>query len=169
MPKKNRFSPMARAMGFATMAHYGQLDKAGKPYIDHPIAVANLLILESETVQIAALLHDVVEDTPAEIGDIHEEFGKTVADAVEALTRGYTGPDGGWYSKKRGSRNRKKEAYKDFILRCKKNSIAARVKIADVTHNLSRMGCLSQDEQEYLLSKYSGVVEFLMGDNATTY
>jgi (p)ppGpp synthase/HD superfamily hydrolase len=78
------------ALEMAREAHSGQIRNAsgGRPYIDHPVAVAaRLAELEcGEQVLAAALLHDVVEDSELEVADVREECGDRVAEIVEALT-----------------------------------------------------------------------------------
>jgi len=79
-----------RALIFATKAHKGQVRKyTGEPYVNHPIAVANLIRGRagvSEYMIAAALLHDTVEDTDTTIEDIKREFGDIVAIFVDGLT-----------------------------------------------------------------------------------
>ncbi|MCF6201726.1 MAG: HD domain-containing protein, partial [Hydrogenimonas sp.] len=77
------------ALSFAKDAHEGQLRKSGEPYIVHPILVAAITasISSDETMVIAALLHDVVEDTAFTIEEIKERFGEDVAHLVEGLTK----------------------------------------------------------------------------------
>lgn len=84
-------SPLVRAAyEMAREAHAGQVRNAsgGRPYIDHPVAVAELLSehLSDEDVLAAALLHDVVEDSELEIDDLRERCGGRVAEIVAALT-----------------------------------------------------------------------------------
>ncbi len=77
------------AFSFADSAHSGQLRKSGEPYIIHPIAVAEIvaeLELDIDSV-IAALLHDVIEDTGATHEDIAKRFGEPVAELVEGVTK----------------------------------------------------------------------------------
>lgn len=78
-----------RAYLFAKEAHLGQARYTGEPYITHPIAVAELLAqmrMDPQTIM-AAILHDVVEDTVIEHGDLSEKFGKEVADLVDGVTK----------------------------------------------------------------------------------
>ena len=75
---------LERAVVYATKMHSGQTDKAGKPYIEHPLRVMGEMDYPTE--KVVAVLHDVVEDTDATIDDIEELFGVTVADNVSALT-----------------------------------------------------------------------------------
>jgi GTP diphosphokinase / guanosine-3',5'-bis(diphosphate) 3'-diphosphatase len=77
------------AYRYAFAAHDGQTRKTGEPYITHPVAVACILAklhLDLPTL-LAALLHDVVEDTGVPIAEISERFGKQVGDLVEGLTK----------------------------------------------------------------------------------
>lgn len=78
-----------RAYLFANKAHAGQTRKSGEPYIVHPISVANILVslgMDTDSV-VSALLHDVVEDTPVTLEEIQNEFGNTVAQIINGLTK----------------------------------------------------------------------------------
>ena len=78
-----------RAYNYSAVAHEGQFRKGGAPYITHPLAVAEILAswhLDAQTL-IAALLHDVVEDTGISSEDIANEFGKPVAQLVDGVTK----------------------------------------------------------------------------------
>ncbi len=78
-----------KAYRFANDAHSAQVRKSGEPYIIHPIAVAEILVeigMDSETI-IAALLHDVIEDTEYTFEDITKEFSGTVAQLVNGVTK----------------------------------------------------------------------------------
>ena len=78
-----------KAYLFANKAHAGQKRKSGEPYIVHPISVANILVslgMDTESV-VAALLHDVVEDTPVTLDDIKNNFGSTTAQIIDGLTK----------------------------------------------------------------------------------
>jgi GTP diphosphokinase / guanosine-3',5'-bis(diphosphate) 3'-diphosphatase len=74
------------AIEFALHAHAGQVDKGGAPYITHPLRVM-AAVDGDDHVKIAAVLHDVVEDTKSTVGDIEEKFGLRVAELVLLLTR----------------------------------------------------------------------------------
>ncbi len=78
-----------RAYLFGAQAHDGQRRRSGEPYIHHPVAVAEILAelrLDSRSI-IAALLHDVLEDTPTGKDDIAREFGEDVANMVDGVTK----------------------------------------------------------------------------------
>ena len=112
---------LSDALALATRAHAGQLDKAGAPYIGHPQRVARSVAAAggSETAQIAALLHDVVEDSDVSLDALADAgFGPEVVGAVDALTR------------------RVGESYEDFVSRAGSHPITRLVKLADLADNL---------------------------------
>ena len=77
------------AIQFAIIAHDEQYRKSGEPYVIHPILVASIVasVANDKTMIIAALLHDVVEDTEYELEDIEKYYGKDVANLVDGLTK----------------------------------------------------------------------------------
>lgn len=79
-----------RALETAQRAHLGQLRRGsdGRPFIDHPVAVAERLAEQRQVDEVlaAALLHDVVEKSPIEVDEVRQSFGDVVADLVEAMT-----------------------------------------------------------------------------------
>lgn len=105
-----------KAMIIAYDAHLNQVDKAGVPYIYHPIHLAEQM--DSETECIVALLHDVVEDTKVTFLELEKEFSKEVILALKLLTRD------------------KKIDYFEYIENLKNNNLARKVKIVDINHNL---------------------------------
>ena len=110
-------SSLERAIEIAITAHKGQVDKAGKPYILHPLRL--MFKMHSENEMIAAVLHDVVEDTEWTIEKlIAEGFDEEVITAVNLLTHD------------------KKVPYKKYIEAIKANKIALKVKLADLEDNL---------------------------------
>nr|WP_325185229.1 bifunctional (p)ppGpp synthetase/guanosine-3',5'-bis(diphosphate) 3'-pyrophosphohydrolase [uncultured Oscillibacter sp.] len=84
------FDHIRTAFEYADKCHEGQRRKSGEPYIIHPLAVAQIvaeeLNLDSESIE-AALLHDVIEDTPAEHADVARLFSPTIADLVEGVSK----------------------------------------------------------------------------------
>lgn len=110
---------MERALEIALKAHAGQEDKAGVPYINHPLTVATFCAGDPLAMTVA-LLHDVVEDTDYTFEDLEKEFPKEVIDALRLVTH----PEG--------------EPYMDYITRIKEsgNTTALKVKIADMRHNM---------------------------------
>jgi guanosine-3',5'-bis(diphosphate) 3'-pyrophosphohydrolase len=78
-----------KAYWFAAESHRGQFRASGEEFIEHPLAVAEILAdLGLDTVALAsALLHDVVEDTPLTLEDIEAEFGPSVREIFDGLTK----------------------------------------------------------------------------------
>lgn len=110
---------LEKAIEIAVEAHRGQLDKAGKIYILHPMRV--MLRGQTEDEMIVGILHDTVEDTPITIDMLRKEgFSDTILDAIDCI------------SKKKG------EAYGDFIHRVLTNPLAAKVKLYDLEDNMNR-------------------------------
>ncbi|KNY26395.1 HD domain-containing protein [Pseudobacteroides cellulosolvens] len=106
-----------KAIRIAATAHEGQKDKAGQPYILHPLRV--MFNRKNEAEMICAVLHDVIEDSNISIEYLREEgFSQMVLDALDALTK------------------RDNEDYDDFIDRVIKNKIACQVKLADLMDNM---------------------------------
>ena len=105
----------------AATVHAGQRDKAGAPYILHPLRM--MLKMKTVEAQMAAVLHDVVEDcgvTPALLA--YEGFPTVVVEAVEALTK--RSVDGA------------EEPYESFIVRAARHPVARLVKLADLEDNM---------------------------------
>lgn len=134
---------LQEALQIASEAHAGQYDKGGKEYIAHPIFVATLV--DSEFEKAAALLHDVVEDSDVTILDlINSNIPKDVIEAVKLLTKD------------------NKMDYFDYLERIKKNEIARKVKIADLTHNSDRSRLIRVTEKDVIrLEKYQKAIEYL--------
>lgn len=104
-----------KAMIIAYNAHLNQYDKAGVPYIYHPIHLAEQMSNEMECC--TALLHDVVEDTSVTLDELVKDFPMEVIDALRILT------------------HNKKVPYMKYIEEINKNPLAKTVKIADLMHN----------------------------------
>ena len=115
---------VCRAYEVASIAHRGQVDKAGVDYINHPLTVAANVGEDSSAI-IVALLHDVLEDTPLTIDKLKKEIPLTddEAQALELLTHDDGIP------------------YLEYVKRIKSNALATKVKAADLKHNsdLSRI------------------------------
>ena len=112
---------LERAIILATRAHAGQIDKAGAPYILRPLRA--MLRVNGDARRIAAVLHDVVEDTAVTLGELRERgFSDDVVAAVEALTKR---PD------EEGD-----AGYFRFVERAARNDVARAVKLADIEDNL---------------------------------
>jgi (p)ppGpp synthase/HD superfamily hydrolase len=110
-------SDLDHAIAIAIKAHSGQVDKAGQPYILHPLRI--MFKFQSEDEMIVAVMHDVVEDSEVTFSNLNEKgFSDKVIDAIECLTK------------------RTNEDYESFIMRASKNSIAKKIKIEDIRDNL---------------------------------
>ncbi|MDR0580401.1 MAG: RelA/SpoT family protein [Campylobacteraceae bacterium] len=86
---KENSQNISQAINLAVKQHEGQFRKSGEPYVVHPLVVASIVAHYGgdETMVIAALLHDVVEDTETTIEDVKKLFGEDVANIVEGLTK----------------------------------------------------------------------------------
>ncbi|MEO0556958.1 MAG: HD domain-containing protein [Bacteroidota bacterium] len=110
-------STLERAIVIATEAHAGERDKGGAHYILHPLRV--MLSMTTEAEQIAAVLHDVVEDSEWTLDALRGEgFSEEVVRAIDHLTR------------------RDGETYAAFVQRAGEDPVAARVKAADLIDNM---------------------------------
>jgi len=120
---------LERAIQFATEAHEGQYRKyTHDPYITHPLAVMEIVKgVPGHTTEmlVAAVLHDVVEDTDVTLMEIQEEFGDTVSDLVLHLTDISTPEDG----------NRLKRKRKDAEWYAQGSADAQTIKVADFIDN----------------------------------
>lgn len=136
------FDLYEKAIRIAAEAHHGQFDKAGMPYILHPLRVAETLTTESE--RIVGVLHDVVEDTDVTARTIYNAFGSTIADAVDAMTK---------LEKLKG----KSETYREYLDRVRANPIALEVKLKDMADNSQphRLISLSVEKHVRLAAKYA--------------
>ena len=87
--KQYDLSKIITAYEFANKAHEGQTRSSGEPYIVHPLAVAYILLelgMDTDTI-CAAMLHDVVEDTPTTLDEVRKRFGQDVAMLVDGVTK----------------------------------------------------------------------------------
>lgn len=130
---------LERAIAIAAMAHAGQVDKAGQPYILHPLRV--MLRMEDELERIVAVLHDVVEDTPVTLEQLAREgFSEEILQAIEALTK------------------RPGETRLQAAVRAAQHPVARRVKLADVADNMDLSRIPNPTEQDYArLQEYEAV------------
>lgn len=147
--KKAKKSPrIDAAIKLATKAHDGQFRKSGDPYITHPLAVMKIVEawgMDEDTI-IAAVLHDVVEDTPTTIKDIKEQFGDQVAFLVDGVTKLGNARSG----------MRDLDTYlpstKDNLLRLLvatgSDIRVLIIKLADRLHNLRTLSALPPDKQK---------------------
>lgn len=143
------YTPLTiRAMQIAYDAHHGQTDKAGVPYVFHPLHLAEAM--GDEICCCAALLHDVVEDTAVTLEDLAAVFPPEVVEAVALLTH-EEGTD-----------------YFDYVRRIRSNPIALKVKLADLAHNsdTTRFAGVSvpEDRIGYFRDKYTKAKAILLAE-----
>jgi (p)ppGpp synthase/HD superfamily hydrolase len=132
------------AIQVARRAHEGQLDKSGRPYIAHPLRVMGKVRSEHE--RMAAVLHDVVEDTPVTLADLKAAgCPEEVVAAVAAISK------------------RPGEDQTEYLARVATNPIALAVKRADIADNMSpdRLARLDAATQERLRVKYESALRQL--------
>lgn len=136
-------STLERAIAIAAQAHAGQTDKAGAPYILHPLRV--MLMLDTTEAQIVGVLHDVIEDTPITYDDLRAEgFSEAILAALECVTK------------------RDGEEYTTFVGRAAQNPIARQVKLADLQDNSDLSRIPSPTAKDYArLEKYRQAIALL--------
>lgn len=139
---------LERAIEIAAAAHAGQVDKAGEPYILHPIRV--MLRLANEQERMAAVLHDVVEDTQVTLDQLAaENCPAAVLVAVDALTK------------------RPGETRMQAAERAAANAIALAVKLADNTENMDLSRIANPTEKDFArIKEYEQVRAFLLAAHA---
>jgi GTP diphosphokinase / guanosine-3',5'-bis(diphosphate) 3'-diphosphatase len=125
------------AYEFGAVAHEGQKRKSGEPYITHPVAVADLLAdlhLDSQTI-IAAILHDVIEDTPTAKDEIAGRFGQEVAEIVDGVSK----LDQVQFKSRAEAQA---ESFRKMLLAMVNDIRVIMVKLADRTHNMRTLGAM---------------------------
>ncbi|OZI14413.1 bifunctional GTP diphosphokinase/guanosine-3',5'-bis(diphosphate) 3'-diphosphatase [Sodalis-like symbiont of Philaenus spumarius] len=133
---------LRQAYLIARDAHEGQTRSSGEPYITHPVVVTCILAemrLDHETLM-AALLHDVIEDTPATYQDMEQLFGKSVAELVEGVSK----------LDKLKFRDKKEAQVANFrkmIMAMVQDIRVVLIKLADRTHNMRTLGALRPDKR----------------------
>lgn len=130
-------------MALAARAHEGQVDKAGQPYLLHPLRM--MLSLTDPAARIVAVLHDVVEDCGVTLDDLRAAgFDEAVVQAVEAVTA------------------RDGESYEQFVERAGRDPIARQVKLADLRDNSDPRRIAEPTERDLArLAKYQRAIAVL--------
>ena len=146
------------AYHFAAKCHSKQTRKSGELYITHPVAVADILsTLRVDPASImAALLHDVVEDTEAELQDIEDAFGSAVAQLVDGLTK--LGK-----MKFRSNQERMAENFRKMVLAMAKDLRVIMVKLADRLHNMRTLGSLGPEKRRRIAQETLDIYAPLAG------
>ena len=137
------------AFDTAVNAHKAQRRKSGEAYIFHPIAVAKIVASEmgmDATSIVAALLHDVVEDTLLTLEEIEKMFGKTVAKIVDGLTKISS-------LKKDKDVSLQAENFRKMLLTLNDDIRVIIIKIADRLHNMQTMDSMAPDKQLKIASE----------------
>ena len=136
--EKHQVQDILRAYQFAEQCHEGQFRQSGEPYITHPIAVANILAdmhLDHESLM-AALLHDVIEDTDVSKEEVSKRFSPTVADLVDGVSKlseiEFT-----------SKAEQQAENFQKMTLAMAKDIRVMLVKLADRLHNMRTLQVLS--------------------------
>ncbi|SDJ91008.1 (p)ppGpp synthetase I, SpoT/RelA [Ferrimonas sediminum] len=133
---------LTRAYITARDAHDGQTRSSGEPYITHPIAVTRILAemrLDHETLM-AALMHDVIEDTEVTKEDLAEQFGPAVAELVEGVSKLDK-------LKFRDKKEAQAENFRKMVLAMVQDIRVILIKLADRTHNMRTLGSLRPDKR----------------------
>ena len=139
---------LQKAIDIATKSHDGQVDKAGQPYIGHPLRVMSMGVTDEE--KIVGVLHDVVEDSDWTFeGLAAEAFSTEVIDALRCITK-----------------LSESEPYDKFIQRVKTNPVSAKVKLYDLTDNMDirRLAYISEKDVKRL-RKYLKAYRQLLGQS----
>lgn len=130
------------AYQMARLAHSGQKRKEGSPYVTHCVAAADIAVdmgLDEDSV-VAALLHDIIEDTALTHADIAKQFGESVADIVEGVTKltrvQYTSKE-----------DEQMENLRKMLIAMSKDIRVILIKIADRLHNMRTMAYQTAEKQ----------------------
>lgn len=135
-----------RAYELAKAAHQGKNDRGGHPYIGHPVRVSARFGTDA-VMQVAALLHDTVEDTPVTLETIEKAFGTEIRDLVEGLTH-----------------RKESESYSEYVARAGSCWKTRWIKMADLLDNMdtSRLVTVTEDDKKRL-AKYADALAALLG------
>lgn len=137
-----------RAFEFAREAHQGVRRKSGEPYILHPLAVAKIAVKEiglGTKSAVAALLHDVVEDTDYTVEDIANLFGPKIASLVDGLTK--------ISEVMRSNTTKQAESFRKMILTLADDVRVILIKIADRLHNMRTLDSMPEHKQVKIASE----------------
>ncbi len=130
------------AFDYAETAHKGQKRHSGEAFITHPIAVADILAdlhLDGATLT-AAILHDVVEDTPSSMAEVEQKFGKEVAEIVDGVTK----LDQVQFKSRKEAQA---ESFRKMILAMVRDIRVIMVKLADRTHNMRTLAAMPPEKR----------------------
>jgi GTP diphosphokinase / guanosine-3',5'-bis(diphosphate) 3'-diphosphatase len=130
-----------RAYEVAEVCHRGQARKSGDPYITHPLAVAQILaeMGMTETEIAAALLHDTVEDTTYSLDQVKADFGETVCELVDGVTK---------LDKVKYGEQAEAETVRKMVVAMARDIRVLLIKLADRLHNMRTLTFLAREKQE---------------------
>ena len=152
-PDQSELDMIQKAFDFANEAHKGVRRRSGEPYILHPIAVAKIVVsnigLGYKSI-IAALLHDVVEDTDYTVDDLRSLFGDKVATLVEGLTKIKTVLDN---EDKAVKKSMQAENFKRILLTLNDDVRVVLIKLADRLHNVRTIEFMPEHKRDKILSE----------------
>lgn len=139
---ENDLLRIREAFDFADQAHHGQVRKSGEPYILHPLAVADIVVgMQMDVISIiAALLHDVVEDTTVSLEQIRAGFGDTCAMLVDGLTKLER-------IRFRSKEEQQNENYRKMFIAMAQDIRVIVIKLADRLHNMRTLKYQSEESQ----------------------
>ncbi|MGY1458252.1 RelA/SpoT family protein [Luteimonas sp. A534] len=134
---------LRRAWAVGAAAHEGQVRKSGEPYITHPVAVAGVLAEQKVDIEtlVAAVLHDTIEDTPLTRAALASEFGESVAELVEGVTK----LDKLQFASRREA---DAESFRKMMLAMARDLRVILIKLADRLHNMRTLGAQSAEARE---------------------
>ena len=141
-------SLIKRAYYYAEQAHYGQARRTGEPYVTHPLAVATVLArmhMDHESIM-AALLHDVIEDTGVSKEDIRTQFGEEVADLVDGVSK-LT------HVEFDSAEIKQAENFQKMALAMARDIRVILVKLADRLHNMRTLGALKPEAKKRIANE----------------
>ena len=141
LPEK-RVAQIRRAHDYAAHAHAGQFRRTGHAYISHPLAVAKILAemrMDHQTIM-AAMLHDVIEDTAVAKSTLGNRFGKQVAELVDGVSKLATMFE--------SRAEAQAENFQKMALAMAKDIRVIMVKIADRLHNMRTIGVMSREQRK---------------------
>ncbi len=140
---------LRKAYELGLTAHEGQFRKDGNPYITHPLEVAEICadLNMNEDAIIAAILHDTVEDTPVKLPQIRAQFGPTVANMVDSLTKIKKIDFFARFLGRDKASNQARNLQKLFIAMTRDSRVIV-IKLADRLHNMQTMGSMPEHKRE---------------------
>ncbi len=139
---EEQIANIRRAAEFAETAHHGQFRQSGEPYVYHPLAVARILaeMRLDPTTLMAAILHDVVEDTSTALSDVAARFGTDVAQLVDGVSK--------FSRAQHQSRDEARaESFRKLLLAMVQDVRVMLIKLADRLHNLRTLDAMAVEKR----------------------